>query len=73
MKSITVLNNFDGTIAEVVETIERTIVKSGSHDRKGRPQQVRRSVSYKGSRYDVFILPELYGVPYPTCISVKNI
>jgi len=69
---ITVLNNFDGLNADVIEVIERVIRCSASKNKKGVWQAVTRSVSYKGKRYTIFPLSKpLYNVPEVYCISIK--
>jgi len=71
---ITVLEDFDGCTAKVLETITRKTTKSGHRDRKGRPQQQRTYVSYKGKKVGVFLLSPNYGFPgYTNCISVEKV
>jgi len=61
-RSITVLKDFDGLNANVVETIKRKIIVN---------KKVPSVVSYKGKLYDIFSLSASYDIPYTTCISVK--
>jgi len=64
---ITVLKDFDGLNPEPVEVISRIVQKSGYRDRKGRPQNVRYWVSYKGANRSVFNLNN-----HGNCISLDS-
>jgi len=68
--SITVLDDFDGLTANVVEVIERTIKRGSRQNRKGVPHIPVDTVSYKGNTYSVFGLGSSYGVPHASCISI---
>lgn len=68
---VTVLKDFDGFNANIVEVINRIVQTGGRRNRKGHSQIPRRSVSYNGQVYDVFRLPQSYGVEHGDCISIS--
>jgi len=68
--TITVLKSFDGMNANQIDSVERTIQYGGHKDSRGRPQNQRRSVSYKGKNCTVFALSKSYGLENGLCISV---
>jgi len=65
--NITVLKDFDGLNPNTVEVVSRMVQRSGYRDSKGRPQQQRKWVSYKGSNRSVFFLPNI-----GNCISIDS-
>jgi len=69
--SITVLSEWDGFTANVVEVIERTVKRGSRKNRKGVPHIPVDTVSYKGKTYSIFGLGSSYDVPFSTCISIK--
>ena len=75
--TITVLDNFNGMHANVVETVQRTTTKRGGKVvlsfHGTHTTEYFREVSYKGSRYRVFKLnPEQYGIESANCISINR-
>ena len=64
---ITVLIDFDGLNPIVHEQVLRVIQRGGYRDRRGRPQQQPKYVSYMGRRADVFALRD-----FGWCISVNS-
>ena len=63
---ISVLKDFDGFTANVVEVVTRVIQKSGTG------MNAKRWVSYKGKKCYIFGLGKSYNLTYCSCISVKS-
>ena len=59
--TVKVVQDFDGFRGKIVDTIVRLPSHTGYRDRKGRPQQRRKLISYKGIKHIVTCLPKSYG------------